>query len=91
MVLKNTASLIASSDSDDEHYETVSPYLAGSPIVQQKVKYEQPVAQVRWGHPQGAPDVTEFMTYQPYTQTELVDLGKWFREMQGKTLAAWLL
>ena len=26
----------------------------------------------------------------PYTQVELVDLGKQFQQMQGKTLAAWL-
>ena len=45
----------------------------------------------RWGHPQGAPNVTEFTVYQPYTQEELVDLSKQFQPMQGETLAAWLL
>ena len=32
-------------DGDDGHYETVGPCLAVRPIVQQKVKHEQPVAQ----------------------------------------------
>ena len=38
------------SDNNDEHYETVGPYLAARYIVQQKVKHEQPMAQE--GHPQ---------------------------------------
>ena len=38
------------SDSDDEHYNTVGPYLTARSIVQQKVKHEQPLAQE--GHPQ---------------------------------------
>ena len=58
-------------------------------IVQQKVKYEQPMAQ--GGHPQGAPNMTEFMTYWPYTHVELVDLGKQFQQTQGGPLLAWLL
>ncbi|XP_043780059.1 C4b-binding protein alpha chain-like [Cervus elaphus] len=36
-----------------------------------KVKCEQPMAQ--GGHPQGSPKVTEFTTYRPYTQEELVN------------------
>ena len=40
---------------------------------------------------QGAPDVTEFMMYQPYTQAELVNLGKQFWQKQGESLAEWLL
>ena len=63
-------------DGDDEQYETAGPCLLARPIVQQKVKHEQPVAQR--GHPQGSPSVTEYMTYQPYTQAELVNLGKQF-------------
>ena len=39
-------------------------------------------------HPQGAPSVTEFTTYCPYTQVELVDLGKQFQQKQGEPLAA---
>ena len=35
--------------------------------------------------------MTEFMTYRPYTQMELVDLGKKFQQMQGGPLLAWLL
>lgn len=38
------------SDSDDEHYNTVGPFLAARSIVQQKVKHEQPLGQE--GHPQ---------------------------------------
>ena len=49
------------SDDEDEHYETVGPCLAASPIMQQKVEHEQPMAQE--GHPQGAPNTPEFMTY----------------------------
>ena len=63
-------------DGDNEQYETEGPCLLARPIVQQKVKHEQPVAQR--GHPQGSPSVTEYMTYQPYTQAELVNLGKQF-------------
>ena len=35
----------AVSDNDDEHYETVGPCWAVRPVVQQKVKPEQPVTQ----------------------------------------------
>ena len=77
------------SDGDEEHYETASPHLAVRPVVQQKEKHEQPVTQ--GAHPQGAPSATEFTTYRPYTQAELVDLGKKFWQKQGETLAAWLL
>ena len=56
------------------------------PYLQQKVKHEQPMAQRE--HPQGAPSVTEFTTYCPYTQVELVDLGKQFQQKQGEPLAA---
>ena len=34
------------SDGEDEHYETVSTCLAARPIVQKKVKTEQPMAEV---------------------------------------------
>ena len=34
------------SDGEDEHYETVSTCLAARPIVQKKVKNEQPMAEV---------------------------------------------
>ena len=54
----------AVSDCDDEHYETAGPQLAVRPVVQQKVRHKQPMAQ--GGHPPGAPSVTEFTTYQPY-------------------------
>ncbi|XP_010852569.1 PREDICTED: zona pellucida sperm-binding protein 3 receptor-like [Bison bison bison] len=56
------------SDGDDEHYDTVGPRVAARAMVQQKVKREQPMAQ--GGHPQGAPNATEFTTYQPYTQED---------------------
>ena len=56
------------SDGDDEHYDTVGPRVAARAMVQQKVKCEQPMAQ--GGHPQGAPNATEFTTYQPYTQED---------------------
>ena len=63
-------------DGDDEQYGTVGPCLLARPIVQQKVKHEQSVAQR--GHPQGSPSVTEYTTYRPYTQAELVNWGKQF-------------
>ena len=44
-----------------------------------------------WGHPQGALSVTDFMMYWSYTQAELIDLGMWFWQKQGKPLEAWLL
>ena len=56
------------SDGDDERYDTVGPRVAARAMVQQKVKCEQPMAQ--GGHPQGAPNATEFTTYQPYTQED---------------------
>ena len=43
-------------------------------IVQQKVKHEQLMAQ--GGYPQEIANMTEFMTYRPYTRVELVNLGK---------------
>ena len=61
---------------DNQQYGTVGPCLLARPVVQQKLKHEQPVAQK--GHPQGSPSVTEYTTYQPYTQAELVNLGKQF-------------
>lgn len=48
-------------DDDKEHCETTSPHLAVRTVTYQKVKHEQPM--VQGGHPQGAPIVTEFMTY----------------------------
>ena len=42
------------SDGDDEHHETVGPRLAARPVVQQKVKCEQPKAK-EGGHAQGTP------------------------------------
>lgn len=79
----------AASDGDEEHYETIGPRLVERPMVQQKVRHEQPMAQD--GHPQGAPDVTKFTIYQPYTQAELVDLSTQFQQKQGESLAIWLL
>lgn len=43
--------------------------------MQQKVKNKQPMAQGGEWHPQGALNVTEFVTKKPYTQAELVDLA----------------
>ena len=43
------------------------------------------------GHLQGAPNVTEFMIYQPYIQAELVNLCRQFQQKQGECLAAYLL
>lgn len=67
---------------DKEHCETAGPRLTVRTVTQHEVKREQPV--VQGGHPQGAPSVTEFMTYQLYTQMELVDLGKQFWQSKGK-------
>ena len=72
----NTSGSKVVSDGDDKHYETAGPHLASRPVVQQKVKHEQLTAQER--HPQRPPSVTEFVTYQPYTQAELVNLCKKF-------------
>ena len=77
------------SDGDDERYDTVGPLLAARAVIQQKVKREQPMAQ--GGHPQAAPSATEFTTYRPYTQEELVNSGKKFQQMHREPLAAWLL
>ena len=63
-------------------YQTAGPCLAARLIVQQKVKYEQPMVQGR--HPQGAPKVTEFATHQPYTQVKLVNLGMQFQKREGE-------
>ena len=54
----------------------------GSPLSSEayciaKVKHEQ--LRMQGGHPQrapGPPDVTEFMTYQPFTWAELADMGR---------------
>ena len=43
------------------------------------------------GHPQGAPNVTEFPTYRPHIQAVLVDLGEQFWQKGGETLAVRLL
>ena len=43
-------------------------------IIQQKVKHEQLMAQ--GGYLQEIANVTEFTIYRPYTQMELVNLGK---------------
>ena len=48
-------------DDDDENCETMDPCLTVRPVIQQKVKHEQPMAQ--GGYPQGALNVTEFMTH----------------------------
>ena len=63
--------------------ETTSPHLAVRTVTRQKVKHEQPA--VQGGHPPGVPNVTEFLTYQSYTQVELVDVGKQFWLKQGET------
>ena len=68
-------------NSDGDCYQTAGPRLAARPVVQQKVKYEQPMVQGE--HPQGAPSVTEFATHQPYTQVKLVNLGMHFRKRKG--------
>ena len=69
-------------NSDGECYQTVGPLLAVRPVVQQKVKYEQPM--VQGGHPQGAPSVTEFAAHPPYTQVKLVNLGMQFQKKEGE-------
>ena len=62
----STSESEALSDYDDECYEIAGPCLAMRPVLQQKVKHKQPVAQGRGvgggGHPHGAPNVTEFTT-----------------------------
>ena len=69
-------------NSDGDCYQTAGPRLAARPVVQQKVKYEQPMVQGE--HPQGAPSVTEFATHQPYTQVKLVNLGMQFQKKEGE-------
>lgn len=69
--------------------EPVGPCLPVRPVVQHKVKHKQPMAQGR--HPQGAPNVTEFTTYQPFTQAEGIKLGKQIQQGHGETLATWVL
>lgn len=59
--------------------------------MQQKMKYEQPLAWGGGGHPQEASSVTEYMTYWPYSEVELVDLGKQFWQQQEESLEACLL
>ena len=66
----------------------------GSPLVSNtccaaEAKHEQPMAQ--GGPSSRGPQCDWVMTYWPYTQAELVDLGKKFWQKQGETLAAWLL
>ena len=56
-----------------------------------KVKCEQPKAKVGWGVSSRDPNVTEFMTYRPYSQVELADLGKQVQQTHRKHLEAWLL
>ena len=70
----------------------------GSPLGSQarcaagkKVKCEQPKAKVGWGVSSRDPNVTEFMTYRPYSQVELADLGKQVQQTHRKHLEAWLL
>ena len=78
----------ATRDGDDEHYDTVGPFLFVRPIMRQKMKHQQPMAQM-WGIPKGLPVcVTEFTTYWPCIQAELIDLGKQFLQQQGEPLAA---
>lgn len=56
------------------------------PIVQQKVQLMSTMAQ--GGHPQEALSVTEFTTYRPYIQVELVDLGTPFWQRRGEPLSS---
>ena len=79
----------AESDGDNERYETVGCHLAVKPLVQQKVRHEQHMA---WGTSSRDPptNVTEFTTYRPYTQAELVNLGSQFQQKQREPLAAGL-
>ena len=62
---------------DDERCETVGPRLTGGHCVAESEAW---AAYSLGGHPQGAPDVTEFTTYWTYSQVELVDLGKQFQQ-----------
>lgn len=48
-------------DDNNEHCETAGPCLAARPVVQQKVKHEQSMAQDV--HLQGAYNVIEFTTF----------------------------
>lgn len=75
-------------DGDDEHYDAVGPCLLARPIMRQKMKHQQPMAQVG-GIPKRLPVcVTELTTYWPCIQAGLVDLGKQFQQQQGEPLAA---
>ena len=49
--------------------------------MQQKVEPGQPV--VQGGHPQGAPNVSEFITYQPYTQQSWLTWVSSFGKRKG--------
>ena len=59
-------------------------------MVQQKVKHKQPMAQ--GVHPQGASNVPVFKCINHIYSGGVGQLGyKHFQQMQGETLAAWLL
>ena len=64
-------------DAEDGHVEEARP-LHSWPVMQQKVKHEQPLSP--GGVAQGAPIVTEFTAYTPYTPVELQDLCKQCRQ-----------
>lgn len=56
--------------------------------MQQNVKQEQPTAR-GGGHLQGAPSVTEFMTYRLYIQAELVNCCRQVQQKQACLLQLW--
>ena len=78
-------------DDDGEPGETAGLRLSVRPQLCRKGSASN-LSPPGWGeHPHGTPSVTEFTTYWPNTQAELVDLGKQLRQKQGERLVTWLL
>ena len=63
------------------------PSTSGSKV-QQKMKHKQPLAQGESS--QGAPNMTEFMTYHHYS-SRVVLFGWSIQQTQGGHLVSWLL
>nr|XP_044625296.1 uncharacterized protein LOC123285598 [Equus asinus] len=82
---RNAASQQSAEDAEDWDVEEARP-LHASPVIQPKVKHEQPLGPGDVA--QGALMVTEFMAYTTYTPKELQDLR---RQRLGEPIPAWLL
>ena len=73
---------------EDGDVEETCP-LHAWPVIQQKVKHEQPLGP--GGVAQGALILTALTAYTPYTPVELRDLCKQCRQRPGESILAWLL